>query len=865
MLCAAVLTFLLGTGSAEAALNSARYDNARPDGFAVLEIMPRSGDVRGDRPEIPEPPRRFVPLKLTRVTGVVAGPLAFLTQTQTYRFSRSDFKGALAATYRFPLPGDGAISEVKVRFGDVEIRATLKERQIAEKEYEKALQEGKQAALLTREAPDVFSLSVAGIRPDEDVTVETRFSLLARPEGNRLSLRIPLTTVPRYVRGDERLSRAPQAQPLMVLRDPGHRFFLDLILRGAEDPESPTHDLALSKLPDGSVRVALAKGEVLPDRDWVLTWRPRSAAGRPALTVFLAPGEKGESLFLAQVAPPGPNPGKRKEPEVSREAILLVDHSGSMTGPKWAAADWAAERFIRSLNPTDRFNLCLFHSNTRWYAARPVKATPLEVAQAVRFLRENRDNGGTELGVALEQALTQVRSRGNLSRHVLLITDAQVTDEGRILRLAEEEFARPDRRRIDLLCIDAAPNSFLARRTAELGGGTARFLTSSPEEEDIAGALEGVLADWSAPALTGVRLEAQGALFSTERRNLSAPSGRGALDLGDLPADRPIWVVGRCSPPAAKGIEPDGGGTPRFVLTASGLSAPVPAKLLTASPEEAKAVRALYGAGRILGLEFLVGSGRQGKDLDKALTALGYDPSEIPSGGASLYPENARKEAEARLKSLLVRESLLYGVPSSETAFVAVRREKGDPVERTVPVGNALAAGWDEAFLSRGGANSYAGGAPGGARMSRMRPVAPLADSSAAVLPSSPKGYDEGARSGEVRLFSGVPVLRGGGSVLFDSAETKRSGLPDRSVTLKKLSVSLSGIAPAKTAGMTLELYLDDPVTPRVRVSLADLTAQGGTRPLNIAWRPGSSLRLILKGPGAAALEKLSLTVTLFW
>ena len=60
-----------------------------------------------------------------------------------------------------------------VRFGDVEIEAELKERQQAEAEYEEAKQQGQQAALATRESPDVFTLQVAGLQPDQDVTVET--------------------------------------------------------------------------------------------------------------------------------------------------------------------------------------------------------------------------------------------------------------------------------------------------------------------------------------------------------------------------------------------------------------------------------------------------------------------------------------------------------------------------------------------------------------------------------------------------------------------------------------------------------------------------------------------------------------------
>ena len=51
----------------------------------------------------------------------------------------------------------------------------------------------------------------------------------------------------------------------------------------------------------------------------------------------------------------------------------------------------------------------------------------------------------------------------------IIVTDAEVSDEGRILRLASEEARETDRRRISVLCIDAAPNSFLANELGSLG------------------------------------------------------------------------------------------------------------------------------------------------------------------------------------------------------------------------------------------------------------------------------------------------------------------------------------------------------------------------------------------------------------
>src|SRR5688572_20320074 len=125
--------------------NHSIYENSRPDGFGVLEV--------NDAPEDSRQPRLFVPLVRTELAGEITGPLASLRLTQVFRYSREQCDRSLEALYRFPLPGDAAVTGVTVRFGEVEIRAELKEREQAEAEYERARSEGRSAALTTRESP----------------------------------------------------------------------------------------------------------------------------------------------------------------------------------------------------------------------------------------------------------------------------------------------------------------------------------------------------------------------------------------------------------------------------------------------------------------------------------------------------------------------------------------------------------------------------------------------------------------------------------------------------------------------------------------------------------------------------------------
>ena len=125
---------------------------------------------------------RFVPLKRTDLSGTVNGPLATLALTQTFSLA-ADSGTVIEALYRFPLPGDAAVTGVRVRFGAVEIHTTLTEREAAEADYKDAKRTGRQAALVTRESPDVFTLAVAGIRAGQDVVVHTDYVQAARPEG----------------------------------------------------------------------------------------------------------------------------------------------------------------------------------------------------------------------------------------------------------------------------------------------------------------------------------------------------------------------------------------------------------------------------------------------------------------------------------------------------------------------------------------------------------------------------------------------------------------------------------------------------------------------------------------------------------
>jgi Ca-activated chloride channel family protein len=815
--------------------NGLYVENAPEGGVATLEVLGDAGKAMA-----------FVPLRHVEVSGDVTGPVAGMQVVHVFGYTKQQCSRVIEAAYRFPLPGDAAVTGVSVRFGDVEIQAVLEPRAQAEKEYEEAKKDRRQAGLVTREAAGVFTLRVAGIRPDQEVRVETAFVQLARTEGAGWSLRIPLTVPVRYTREDEPASGG-DSRPLAQAADPGYRASLDLVVMGASGVASPTHTLAVTR--DGTeLHARFQDGDVLPDCDALITWQPAGDVQRTTLSAF-ATHREGRTSFLVLVTPPS-----RGQKLVPRELTVLVDHSGSMEGAKWEAADWAVKRLIGMLTEEDRFRLGVFHNTVTWWGDAPKAMNDAARSEAVHFLESHRDSGGTELGVALEQALHGSRPSGEFSRQVLIVTDAQVSDEGRLIRLAEEESRRADRRRISILCVDSSPNAALARQLAEAGGGYDRYVTSNPEGGDITTALDEIVDAWARPIATGLRLEARADGIFAGSRHAAEASAKGwsALDMGDLPAGMPLWASGE----AGTGDQPlalrlvDGHGEVLASWTEAGETQPH------------GGVAALVGARRLQQLEALRGARYTPVQLKKTVEELGMNPAEEGGNGA-LYPEN--QDADETLTELICQESLRSGIASSATAFVAVRSEPGKSIERTVVVANATPEGWEDMQRVMMAGPMVVRCSSPTFRLGEQAMDMCLNDSADLRLPAVRKmaarapAPVRAARPGSVTLFDSVPA--GPGRIVLAERTVGLKGAKGLQAS-RLLSLVAEGDAGAFPAGAELLLFVGDMARARARVRLSDLL-NGTTRPLNITCADRQVLCLILVVPGTGAEVLGHLKVTL--
>jgi len=107
-----------------------------------------------------------VPLVHTDVTLDVRGLAAAATVTQQYVNSGTE---PIEAVYVFPLPHDAAVYDMEIRIGNRLIRSVIREREEAKRVYESAKSEGKRAALVEEERPNIFTASVANIMPGDQM------------------------------------------------------------------------------------------------------------------------------------------------------------------------------------------------------------------------------------------------------------------------------------------------------------------------------------------------------------------------------------------------------------------------------------------------------------------------------------------------------------------------------------------------------------------------------------------------------------------------------------------------------------------------------------------------------------------------
>lgn len=445
-------------------------------------------------------PSRPFTLTHTKVEVEVTGFMQAVTVTQTFQ---NPFSAPVEALYVFPLPDDAAVHDMTLTAGGRVTRAQIQKRSVARQQYETAKAEGRRAALLDQERPNIFTQSLANLLPGESVEVALQYVAPLRYDDGVYTLNFPMVVGPRYVPGATLPgeSQGSGATPDTTsvpdasrITPPSARSGRDIEVTVRldagtviEDLWSVSHRLEVDRPASSRMSLWLHPLDTLPNKDLVVRWR---VSGTQARAAMLA----GGGAFALMLNPEAKDANL---PPTPKEMVFVIDTSCSMNGPPLDAAKRAMTRALEQMNPDDTFMLIDFADTASSFHDSPLPATDTQVRRAEAYLQALPAGGGTNQLSGIRRALARPEDPKRL-RMVLLMTDGFIGNEEEIL--AETRKLRGEAR-VFGFGIGSSVNHFLLSRLSEEGRGFYQYVRP---DEDAGEAVDRFVRRVRRPLITGL-------------------------------------------------------------------------------------------------------------------------------------------------------------------------------------------------------------------------------------------------------------------------------------------------------------------------------------------------------------------------
>lgn len=372
-----------------------------------------------------------------RIDIVIDNGDARIFMTQIYA---NHEPGILEGTYLFALPSHATVSDFAVWDGVTRIPGVILERKRAEEIYNSLkwqaidpglLQMGERTAQEARRTA-VFSARIVPIPAYGTKRVEIEYHEALPVESLKSFFAVPLHPDAYHVQTAEHLTINFELRSQHAIRDfevVGKTYPLNITERSANLIKGTFEGNRISFIEDFAIKYGF--DEAKSDSLEVLTYRnPKPAQPSPTeMAPEKTTREPGFFEASALFSSHGPSPcagASGAGTAAPRTLIILFDTSLSMQWEKLDRSFRALEALLRSLRPSDRFNLLLFNTEMNWYAKQPVAADRATVEKALAFVRGNPLRGGTDLQRALDGAFNQVAFVEG-DKYLVLLSDGDAT------------------------------------------------------------------------------------------------------------------------------------------------------------------------------------------------------------------------------------------------------------------------------------------------------------------------------------------------------------------------------------------------------------------------------------------------------
>ncbi|MEG4091750.1 VIT domain-containing protein [Microcoleus sp. Pol12B4] len=742
------------------------------------------------------------PLKQTEVKAKIAGNISRVEVVQKFE---NPFPESIEAVYIFPLPDEAAVDDMEIKIGSRIIKADIKLRQEALEIYEQARKQGRSAGLLEQERDNIFTQSLANIKPGEKIEVTIRYTESLKFAGGDYEFVFPMVVGPRYISGNTIPPNPPLAKrnyssgadrinpPVLPPGTrSGHNIAVSVEIDAGVaigDVRSTSHQITTDRS-GNIVQVQLANSDTIPNKDLILRYR---VAGENTRATILTQSDKRGGHFATYLIPAL---NYKTNEIVPKDVVFLMDTSGSQQGEPLAKSKELMRRFIQGLNPNDTFTIIDFANTAKALSTTPLANTAENRQSAINYIEKLQANGGTELLNGIQAVMNFPAVTTGRLRSIVLITDGYIGNENEVL--ARVQHSLKPGNRLYSFGVGGSVNRFLINRLAEVGRGTSQVIR---QDEPSAEAAEKFFREINRPVLTNIQISWEGMGEKPEIYPIAPP---------DLFASQPLILFGKKTDRA--------NGQLRIRGTLAG----------------GKAYE------QVLPVNFAQSGGWQRESTSVAATATDFgNPAVAQLWGRSRIKDLMNQMFGGETKSLVeavTTTALTYRLLSEYTAFVAVSEEvrvEADGTRRRVQVPVELPQGVSyEGIFQSEGAEPTRGGTRSVTSNRNSAPVSP-----APVMPPRQPGYGELQRPKP--LASRLQVV---------SAEGLDAG------ALAALTQYLQSVnLPARVSGETVwELSVQDGRVARVAIDTQTSTLQAtdAIETLNRAlrsWQPPAGFKGTLR------------------
>ncbi|KIK70397.1 hypothetical protein GYMLUDRAFT_32399 [Collybiopsis luxurians FD-317 M1] len=376
-----------------------------------------------------------LPLEEARIHVLIIDISARVTLAQT--FANFSEHATSKAVYHFPVPASAAICAFEMRLGDGRmIKGVSKDNKVAVEEFERAVQEGREASLLKWITDDIFTISIGSIPAFQ--TVETKLVYvmdLMNENTDQIRFHLPMHVGQRY---------GELPQDLVGSSQPAHgtrvRINVDVQTSGRIlNIACPTHpdEIVTSKYPTHQNRPSRRRATVkyrsksFLNRDFILVVEAEKLDSPRCFAELEGDPDRKASLALQLAVVPKFNLVSNR----AQEYIFVVDRSGSMEHDRIDTAKRTLGMLLRMLPQNNSFfNIVSFGSTTDslWGDSQMYTQHTLDIATST-VDRMEANFGGTEIFNALRNVLSSRRS--DIATAVFLLTDGESHDIDSTTRL----------------------------------------------------------------------------------------------------------------------------------------------------------------------------------------------------------------------------------------------------------------------------------------------------------------------------------------------------------------------------------------------------------------------------------------------